>query len=264
MRLTYNSAKAIITEVYYGNRKHPKNPFRNCKSPKEIFNLSRRISLEINGKLKRIGAVCTESGEVLLKGEQHKILDINKLSEFAGVAETEQVPANKQYSNKQSTEVSTEQAKADMEQYFKRDYFLPVTSMLAAVSLQNLQFEGIKLDSMGGLKLYCRKGVWPPTFDRIYSLYKSYLEERSHFLKEVNGILEVGTGSGVLSYILSKYVDKEQKIHALDINSDAMNTVTMNSNILNLQDKILPVEMDFTALADLSEKDCDKVLNKHK
>lgn len=255
--------KAILTEVYYGTRKRPKNPFRNCKSPKEIFNLSRRISLEINGKLKRIGAVCTEAGEVLLKGEQHKILDINRLAEFTAEEPVKTPAAGTTFKPASTTELSTEQAKADMEKYYKRDYFLPVTTMLTAVSLQNLQFEGVKLDSMGGLKLYSRKGVWPPTFDRIYSLYRAYLDERSHFLKEVSGVLDVGTGSGVLAYILHKYLDKEQVIHAIDINPEAIKTVAMNSNILNLQHKINPVLLDFAELADLSDKDCDKVLKQN-
>ena len=33
----------MIDSLYYGDKKKPKNPFRNCINSKEIYNLHRKI-----------------------------------------------------------------------------------------------------------------------------------------------------------------------------------------------------------------------------
>lgn len=77
-------------------------------------------------------------------------------------------------------------------------------------------------------------------------------------------MLEIGSGTGVLSAILSKFVSKSEIIHALDINPEAVKTVEMNSHILNLHEKITAHELDIVALAEADEATLDKILDRHK
>jgi len=42
----FAATKTLLNEQYFGNSKHPKNPFIKCKGPKEVFHLHRHILAE--------------------------------------------------------------------------------------------------------------------------------------------------------------------------------------------------------------------------
>lgn len=249
----FEAVKKDLHEQYFGDEKRPKNPFKNCKSALEVFHLSRRIQAEIGMTLRRIGIICSEEGEIRLKGDTKKIFQVEKFITPAG----SQLPAQKQDAT-------------GVEKYYKRDYFLPLYDMLTALSTQNLQHEGIQLEALNGQRLYCRKGVistqqvWPPTHERLYNFFKSYLEDKAHFFKELEGILEIGCGTGALSMILSKYTKKKETIHTLDVNPEAVKTVDMNKNILGIQDRITSVQADIKTLASMSDSQLSTFFENHK
>ena len=98
-------------------------------------------------QLRKIGAVCSATGEVLLKGEKHKILDMDAFSNSTHYIGNE-------------AEISKEVvAKESLEKFYQRDFFLPIVELLSIVSHQNMQMEGIKVEALNGKKLYCRRGV---------------------------------------------------------------------------------------------------------
>ena len=145
----------MVKEMYYGSEGKPKNPFRNCKSPSEVFNLSRRISLEQSGFLNRIGVICDNEGHVQLKGEKHKILDPESLY----TSLKEEPSDNKAQEAKDKSTDLAQNKPADMEKYYKRNFFLPFPSMLSTISSQFLQQEGVKIEPLKNKKVYCRRGV---------------------------------------------------------------------------------------------------------
>lgn len=144
-RFIFEAAKSAVIERYYGTKKKPKNPFQNCKTPVEVFHLSRRISAEIGTTLRRIGVVCNEEGQIQLKAESgHKVFNIEK---YILTPELKKSPEPSDKSNKQ------------IEKYFKRDYFLPFYDFLTAMSNQNMQHQGIQLEALNGQRIFCRAGV---------------------------------------------------------------------------------------------------------
>jgi len=58
----------MVEEFYYGTETRPKNPFKKCTSPAEIYNLSRRISIEQKNFLQRICIIVSNNGNLRLKG----------------------------------------------------------------------------------------------------------------------------------------------------------------------------------------------------
>ena len=254
-RLIFEAIKAMLFDSYYGQKAG--NPFRNCKGPNDIFHLARRISLEISLQLRKIGVVCTATGDVLLKGENHKILDMEALSNSAHFVEGSAEPG--------SEVVPLETA----EKFYKRDLFLPLVDLLSLVSQQNMQTEGVKLEALSGKKLYCRRGVdsaeqvWPPTHDRLFKLFKSFVDEKAFFMKEVKGVLEVGCGSGVLTFIALQQLNKKEKVHCFDLSLEAVKTVQMNKNILDLQDRVNEFKADVNMLASFDDAQFEYFAQKH-
>jgi tRNA A58 N-methylase Trm61 len=95
----------------------------------------------------------------------------------------------------------------------------------------------------------------------VYNLFDSYLADKAHVIKQLSGVVDVGAGSGILSAILAKYVNKKEKIYAVDINRDAVETINMNKNILGLQDKIFSQTADIVSLSNDFEKSLSDFLH---
>ena len=66
--LIYKRTKKLVEEFYFGDKKQPKNPFRNCKNNADIFNLNRRIIYEKKQMLNRILILVNYDSKVRLKG----------------------------------------------------------------------------------------------------------------------------------------------------------------------------------------------------
>lgn len=58
----------MIEEFYFGTENHPLNPFKKCKDASEIYNLSRRIEIEMKSFLTRITILVSFDGQLRLKG----------------------------------------------------------------------------------------------------------------------------------------------------------------------------------------------------
>lgn len=63
---------------------------------------------------------------------------------------------------------------------------------------------------------------------------------------------------------MSKYVKKNEVIHAIDINEEAVKSVDINKNILGLQDKIRSFKADINRLASMKDEEVDAFLSFHK
>lgn len=66
--------------------------------------------------------------------------------------------------------------------------------------------------------------------------------------------MDVGCGTGILSFILAGYMQKGKQIHAIDINTDAVRCTDINKNILGLHDKIDQHQIDIKHLAQCDDE----------
>lgn len=64
--------------------------------------------------------------------------------------------------------------------------------------------------------------------------------------------------------ILSKYTKKQESLHAIDINPEAIKTVDMNKNILGLQDRVKAHLGDIKELAEMPDDKLSAYLSFHK
>ena len=62
------STVKMLEKTYFGSEKKIKNPFAKCKTPKEIFNLHRRILMEMKSIINRLVIILNYDGSVRLKG----------------------------------------------------------------------------------------------------------------------------------------------------------------------------------------------------
>ena len=69
MNALYNGYKKKLYEQFYGTNKKPRNPFKNCKTNKDVFNLSRRIKMQIKSFLGRICMIVDYDATLRIKGE---------------------------------------------------------------------------------------------------------------------------------------------------------------------------------------------------
>jgi hypothetical protein len=58
----------MIDEIYFGDKKRVKNPFRKCANNKEIFDLHRRILVEKKNIINRILVLVDKDGLLRLRG----------------------------------------------------------------------------------------------------------------------------------------------------------------------------------------------------
>jgi hypothetical protein len=59
----------MIDEIYFGDKKRVKNPFRKCTTNKEIFDLHRRILVEKKNIINRILVMVDKDGSLRLRGD---------------------------------------------------------------------------------------------------------------------------------------------------------------------------------------------------
>lgn len=73
-----------------------------------------------------------------------------------------------------------------------------------------------------------------PTRQNYLELLGKYLSNKRISANE-DTILDVGCGSGVLSFVLAKQASKNSKIIGLDINPQAVKTANMNATRLKIE-----------------------------
>ena len=55
--------------MYFGDKRRIKNPFRNCKTPLEIFHVNRKIQQEKQSMLQRVLVLFNSDGSLRLEGQ---------------------------------------------------------------------------------------------------------------------------------------------------------------------------------------------------
>ena len=211
--------KRSIARTNYGTQKKPQNPFKKCKTPSEIFNLSRRIKLNEKSLLARIYVIGNYDGTLRIKGE----------SAVSGLLKSTIEDSQRFENNKLG--------------YFKYEYLLPIPYWQGLHSADEYEKEGISIKSLDSKKIYPHHGVWSPTSQHYLSVLEKYIEENRNSLKHKKNILDVGCGTGILSFLLSVKCELKS-IYGIDLNPKAIECTRLNSQLLDLQSNIKAEKMD--------------------
>lgn len=106
-----------------------------------------------------------------------------------------------------------------MDKYRHYNLFRSLNELIAEKTAEEYKKNGITVSVLGKTRIYPQGPVWLPTSDTYLKLLQQYLSQSS--LTNPSSILDVGCGSGILSYILSKNY-KNAKIYAVDNNKHAI------------------------------------------
>jgi hypothetical protein len=139
--------KAIRKKLYsnfYGTEKEQKNPFKHCKTPTEIFNLSRNIKFNIKMQLGRLGFVLLKNGEVSIIHKETSILQNNLTIQNI----------NKDFINIHEGLIQNHDDK-----FSKYDYFLSAEMYETIISVNNYMQKGINVSVLGNKKVYTNFGI---------------------------------------------------------------------------------------------------------
>jgi tRNA/tmRNA/rRNA uracil-C5-methylase (TrmA/RlmC/RlmD family) len=233
--------KAIRKKLYsnfYGCEKDPKNPFKNCKLPSEIFNLSRNIKFNIKMQLGRLGFVLLKNGEVSIIHKDTSILQNNLTI---------------QNINKDFIKLHEQSITIQDEKFSKYDYFLSAEMYETIISVNNYMQKGISINVLGNKKVYTNFGVFNPTRMDYLELFDSYIRDNLRSLKEkVYNCIDLGCGTGVLSLIMSQY--GLPRIFAVDNNENAILSTRTNSQAFGYFENIRAVQLDIVENYKKAEK----------
>ncbi len=247
---TISLIKAIRKKLYsnfYGSEKDPKNPFKHCKIPSEIFNLSRNVKFNIKMQLGRLGFVLLKNGEVSIIHKDTSILHNNLTI---------------QNINKDFIKMHEESIQSQDQKFNKYDYFLSAEMYETIISVNNYMQKGINVGVLGNKKVYTNFGVFNPTRMDYLELFDSYVRDNLRNLKEnVKNCIDLGCGTGVLSLIMSQY--GLPRIFAVDNNENAVLSTRTNSQAFGFFENIRAVKLDIVENYKSSSKSAVTILQEY-
>jgi hypothetical protein len=221
------SIRKKLNSTYYGTDKHPENPFKNCKTPKEIFNLSRNIKFNIKMQLARIGFVLLKNGEVSIIHKESSIL-VNNI--------------NIQNTHKEMLK-NHENTILHDDKFYKYDYYLSAEMYETIISINNFIQKGIAINVLGDKKIYTNYGVFSPTRTDYLEVFDGYLRDNLRELKSsTKNCIDLGCGTGILSLMLSNY--GLPRIFAIDNLENALMATRSNSQAFGFYENIRALKLD--------------------
>lgn len=208
----YRSIEKMLKNIYFGSKQKPRNPFSHCKSPKEIFNLNRRILIELKQNLNKILFLMNYDGSPRLKGN---------------VPRTNLVKPH-----------LTQKYKDMDDPFAKHDYLIPYNIYQGMVNAESFEKSGIPIKSLSDKKIYPLYGVWTPTKQGFLDLLADYIDKNLKKFQQMKNVIDLGCGTGILSFILLLR-GGVSKTYAIDRNPIAVRNSRMNAEILEVGDKYI-------------------------
>ena len=120
--------------------------------------------------------------------------------------------------------------------------FQSLDEIRAEKTAEEYKKNGVKIDLLNGKKIFPQGPTWMPTNQDYLKLFSDYLY--SHPETKPNAILDLGCGSGILSFICAK-VFKNARITAVDKNEHAVETCEINAASLGFFN-IKAIKADYT------------------
>lgn len=234
--LLFQSIRKKVHGNFYGDKENMKNPFENCKSPKDVFNLSRNIKMSIKKELSRFGIKLYSTGELDIKLNEQSFMKSNIMFE----------DILKKNIKKHESEVSVI---ADNNIKFnKHEYFISMEMLEGLLTVLKYSQKGINVSVLGDKKIYPMAGVFSPTREDYLNLLLKYVQENYKELKGMKA-LDLGCGSGILSFILADQGLRD--ITAVDINENAVMSCKNNAESLGYFDIIKTRKLNIFSTEDI-------------
>lgn len=223
----FSGVKKKLLNQYFGDKRTKKNAFRNCKNPKEIYHLHRRIQMEYKSELARVHVIANYNGEIRTK-------DISSTSSNDSSHIAKILPPF--YTPKEG---------------LKHDFLLSVGDWQGLYRAGKSKLDGVEVKALGNERVYPFYGVWPPTQQDLYIMLRSYLEEEKRNFKNCSKCLDIGVGTGVLSLIMAT-VPGIEKFYAIDVSETAVDCANSNWALQHPGKNLEAKKMD---LVNLSEEE---------
>ena len=212
----YQGYKKKVYAQFYGTAKKPRNPFKNCKTNADIYNLNRRIRMQIAAFLTRITFIVDYEANLRVKGQNLSMSDTLK-----GII----TPSQGQ--NMQETKIG----------FYKHNFLIPVSFWQGIHTSDEWEKSGITIQALSGKKVYPLYSVWSPTSQTYLTLLENYLEEKRNMIRSRKNVLEIGCGTGVLSFMTVQKTGLKD-IYAVDVNKKAVECTRLNTQLLDMIDSI--------------------------
>lgn len=232
LRELYISVERIVRNTYFGSKKKPKNPFSKCQSPKEIFNLHRRILMDIKQHLNKICILVNYDGSIRLKGS---IPNSNLIKPYL----------NQNY-------------KDPDEPFTKLDFLIPYNIYQGMINSDHLEKAGIPIKTLDNKKIYPFYGVWAPTRQGYLSFLAEYIEKNLKTFHSLKNAIDIGCGTGILG-IMMLLKGGVKKVFAIDKNPVAVRNSRLNAEILEVGDKFYSEKMNLDLDQTKNEKNLQKL-----
>lgn len=278
MRTVYDATRKMLTGFYFGAKKNPKDPFKNCKTNRDLYNVSRKIKSEQNSFLNRFIVIIDYTGEIRNSGFEVKLKSLKEIIENFKESQVEEDPLGDTTSPKDSdsqnenidfekerlglkdNEITVKPSKkgfednigtdTSLEKYYKHDYGVCFTRLLSILAHDNIEKNGIIIFALMNKRVYPYSNVWPPTQQNLYSLFNEYILEKGHIFKTSENMLDMGCGTGILSIIFNKNLEFKNKTYAFDINKNAVKSTNVNRQIFEIYEKFHTQCFDLNYLVD--------------
>jgi methylase of polypeptide subunit release factors len=117
--------------------------------------------------------------------------------------------------------------------FFKYDYLIPISYWQGVNSSEEYEKKGITISYLNDKKIYPKFSVWSPTSQHYLRLLDNYIDEKRAAIKNKRNILDIGCGTGVLSFMLASN-GQAKHVFALDKNPAAVECTRINAQLLDL------------------------------
>ena len=218
MRTVYDATRKMISEMWFGTKKKPREPFKKCKNNKELYHLSRKIKAEQSRFLKRMIVIVDHSGKVRNEGQEYSIKSFPEMIE----------------NYLKALPPAESEEKSEVDKFYKHDFGVSFSQVLSALSHHNLEKNGIVIFCQNNRRIFPFHNVWPPTQQNLYSMYNDYILEKGHIFKNKENFLDIGCGTGIQSIIFNQNLNYENNTYCIDSNPNAIKSTDINRQVYNI------------------------------
>lgn len=201
------SIEKLLRNSYFGSKRRPRNPFAKCLSPREIFNLNRRILIELKQTLNKICIIVNYDGSIRVKGNIPSAKELKK--HLVRVFKDPENP------------------------YFKHDFLIPYNVYQGMLSAEALEKAGIPIKCLENKRIYPGFGVWAPTSQGYVELFAEFIEKNVKKTQNFGNIIDVGCGTGVLALLLLQKTGVK-KVFAVDKSANSVRNARLNAEIFEV------------------------------
>lgn len=122
----------------------------------------------------------------------------------------------------------------ELPMFDKPDYFASFPFVESLVSAEEFRKKGLQIACLHSRMLYPLPGVYMPTQQDYLNLFSNYVEQMSARYKEMQTMVDLGTGSGILPIIMKESAGFTGKMVGIDCLGNAIESAKMNLSLFGV------------------------------